>query len=60
MCDLTIDKPLNSIKPSQISEMTSAELLQVIQTGSPNYIALQAMATELASRCEHLEQSQAA
>jgi len=40
--------------------MTSAELLQVIQTGSPNYIALQAMATELASRCEHLEQSQAA
>ena len=60
MCDLTINKPLNTISGAQINEMSTTELQKAIEQGSPNYLTLQAMATELASRCEHLEQTQAA
>lgn len=60
MCDLTINKPLNTISGAQINEMSTTELQKAIEQGSPNYLTLQAMACELANRCYQFEQSQAA
>ena len=50
MCDLTIEKPLHAISESQIAELTTNEIIAIIQTGSPNYLTLQSMALELAKR----------
>lgn len=54
MCVLTATKPLNAITDSQIAKLTTQEIKQAIQTGSPNYLTLQSMAIELAKRLEEL------
>ncbi len=46
----------NRIKPSQIKEMTTQEIKEVMETGAPNWMTLQLMGVELANRCIKLEE----
>lgn len=41
----------NAITVSQIEEMTTQEIKEVIEAGSPNWMTLQLMGIELAKRC---------
>ena len=50
----------NAITISQIKEMTTQEIKEVMEIGSPNWMTLQLMGVELANRCKTLEQPIAA
>ena len=45
----------NAITVSQIKEMTTQEIKEVMEIGSPNWMTLQLMGVELAKRCAALE-----
>lgn len=49
-----IEQPMNAISETQIAELTTPEIKQAINHGSPNYLTLQSMAIELANRLEEL------
>ncbi len=40
-----------AITISQIEEMTTQEIKELMETGSPNWMTLQLMGVELAKRC---------
>ena len=59
MANLTEQAP-NAITASQIEEMTSHEIKETMEAGSPNWMTLQQMGVELANRCLALEMPAAA
>ncbi len=59
MDNLTGQAP-NAITVSQMEEMTTHEIKEAMEAGSPNWMTLQQMGVELANRCMALEMPAAA